>query len=101
MTSDDLPFTRTMRPMTDRVGIEALLPQLVAEDDHRRRAFGRIAREDRATDLGRDAGYVEHVAVGEAAVVALCLAVAGQVGRADVGGADRLELASAFSRTSS
>ena len=98
MTSEDLPFTRTVRPIDRRVGVEALVPQLVRQDDHRRRALDRVAREDGAPELGRDAGYVENVAVGEGAVVALRLAVAGEVGRADVDAAEGLELAARGSR---
>ena len=75
-----------------RVRAESLGPEFVGKDDHRRRAFDRVAREDGAPELGRDAGYVENVAVGKGAVVALGLAVAGEVRRADVDRAECLEL---------
>ena len=73
------------------VGVEALAPEFVGEDDDRRRALDRVTREDGAPELGRDAGHVENVAVGEGAVVALRLTVAGEVGRADVDAAEGLE----------
>ena len=82
-----------------RVRVETLGPELVGQNDDRRRALDRVAREDGAPELGRDAGYVENVAVGEGAVVALRLAVAGEVGGADIDAAEGLELSPAASRT--
>ena len=83
MTSDELPFTRTVRPITRGSAPKRSVHSAWLEDHDRRRALDRVAREDGATEFGRDADHVEHVAVGEAAVVALRLAVASQVGRAD------------------
>ena len=75
-----------------RVGVEALGPQRVAQHHDRCSILHGVPRLDGAPELGRDTGHVENVAVGEGTVVALSLAVAGEVSRAHVDAAERLEL---------
>ena len=99
MTSEDFPFTRKVRPTTAGSASKRSCHSSWRQDDHRRRALDRVTREDGAPELGRDAGYVENVAIGEGAVVALRLAVACEVGGADVDAAEGLELRRPTSRT--